>query len=130
LVKPTFYIVSVEKEFDNITTQRLLAGTVEAFLAQSGFKILKLYDQNKADFIIEIQANTIDGGYSNEFASVIMDLKLTLKEYETDQIKYQNNTNSIKGVQLNTSAASNEAYKKAKTKLDEEWLKAMIQSIL
>ena len=130
LVKPSFLIISNEREFENPTTQHLLAGTVEAFLAQNGFKIIKSTDKNKADFIVEIQANTIDGGSANEFASAILDLKLTLRETETDQIKYQNNTNSIKGVQLNTTAASNEAYKKAKTKLDEEWLKAMIQSIL
>jgi hypothetical protein len=130
LVKPSFSIISDEREFEHSTAQHLLAGTVESFLAQNGFKIVKATDKNKADFIIEIQANTIDGGSANEFASAILDLKLTLKETETDQIRYQNNTNSIKGVQLNTAAASNEAYKKAKTKLDEEWLKAMIQSIL
>jgi hypothetical protein len=57
-------------------------------------------------------------------------MTLTMKEQSNQTVRYQNTTNSIKGVQLNSAAASNEAYKKAKLKLEEEWLKAMIQSIL
>ena len=84
----------------------------------------------KADFLVEIKANTKDAGQSSDFSSAILDLTLTMRAADTQLVKYQNNTNSIKGVQLNTQAAGSEAYKKGKIKLEEEWLKAMLQSIL
>jgi len=130
LVKPSFCIISEEKEFDNTGNQKLLAGATESFLAQKGYTILPSHQIQKANFIIEIKANTKDAGQSSDFSSAILDLTLTLKDTETQLVKYQNNTNSIKGVQLNTRAAGSEAYKKGKVKLEEEWLKAMLQSIL
>ena len=130
LVKPSFCIVSEEKEFDNTSDQKLLAGATESFLAQKGYTILPSSQIQKANFIIEIKANSKDAGKSSDFASAILDLTLTLKDTDTQLVKYQNNTNSIKGVQLNTQAAGSEAYKKGKIKLEEEWLKAMLQSIL
>lgn len=130
LVKPSFCIVSEEKEFDHTSDQKLLAGATESFLAQKGYTILPSSQIQKANFIIEIKANSKDAGKSSDFASAILDLTLTLKDTDTQLVKYQNNTNSIKGVQLNTQAAGSEAYKKGKIKLEEEWLKAMLQSIL
>jgi len=59
-----------------------------------------------------------------------LDLKLTLKDNQEELVRYQNNTNTIKGVQLNTAAAGAEAYKKAKILLEDEWLKLMLQAIL
>ena len=130
LVKPSFCIMSEEKEFDNASNQKLLAGATESFLAQKGYTILPISQIQKADFLVEIKANTKDAGQSSDFSSAILDLTLTMKDADTQLVKYQNNTNSIKGVQLNTQAAGSEAYKKGKIKLEEEWLKAMLQSIL
>jgi hypothetical protein len=130
LIKPSFCIMSEEREFDNAGNQKLLAGATESFLAQKGYTILPISQIQKADFLVEIKANTKDAGQSSDFSSAILDLTLTMRAADTQLVKYQNNTNSIKGVQLNTQAAGSEAYKKGKIKLEEEWLKAMLQSIL
>jgi len=130
LVKPSFCIIGQEMTFNQTNNQALLAKTIESFLAQKGYNAFNLSQKEKADFIIEISSNTIDAGISSEFSSANLEMTLTMKEQSNQTVRYQNTTNSIKGVQLNSAAASNEAYKKAKLKLEEEWLKAMIQSIL
>mgnify|MGYP000001542798 FL=1 len=127
ILKPTFCIQSVEKEFGNNNQQQLLAIAVQSFLAQQGFTAAPA---NKADYIIEIEANTTAAGQTQDFSSALLDLKLTLKDNQEELVRYQNNTNTIKGVQLNTAAAGAEAYKKAKILLEDEWLKLMLQAIL
>lgn len=127
ILKPTFCIQSIEREFGDNKQQQLLAIAVQSFLAQQGFTTT---GANKADYIIEIEANSTAAGQTQDFSSALLDLKLTLKDNQEDLIRYQNNINTIKGVQLNTTAASAEAYKKGKTLLEDEWLKLMLQAIL
>ncbi len=127
LVKPTFFIRSVEKELGENRQQQLLAIAAQSFLTQQGFTTAA---QNKADYIIDIEANSTSAGQTQDFSSALLDLKLTLIDNQEDLIRYQNNTNSIKGVQLNVPAASAEAYKKGKNLLEDEWLKLMLQAIL
>ncbi len=127
IIKPTFFVESVERNFGDYSNQSILLSTVQGFLAQKGFAVTS---KNKADYIITLEADTKNGGLSSEFVSALLDLKLVLTDNQEQIVRYQNNTNTLKGVQLSLPAASNEAYKKGKLKLEEEWLKQMLQSIL
>jgi hypothetical protein len=127
LIKPTFFIQSTEREFDQNNQQQLLAIAAQSFLTQQGYQTATIA---KADYILEIDANTKAAGQTNDFSSVLLEMKLTLKDNQENIIRYQNDTNSIKGVQLSIPAAGVEAYKKGKLKLEDEWLNLMLQSIL
>ncbi len=127
IVKPTFFVESVEKNFGETTNQSILQSTVQGFLAQKGFAVTS---KNKADYWITLEADTKNGGLSSEFVSALLDLKLVLMDNQEQIVRYQNNTNTLKGVQLSLPAAGAEAYKKGKLKLEDEWLKQMLQSIL
>jgi hypothetical protein len=127
LIKPTFFIKSTEKEFDQNNQQQLLAIAVQSYLTQQGYQTTS---SNKADYTIEIEANTKAAGQANDFSSALLEMKLTLKDNQENNIRYQNDTNSIKGVQLSIPAAGVEAYKKGKIKLEDEWLNLMLQAIL
>ncbi len=127
LVKPTFCIKSIEREFDQNNQQQLLAIAAQTYLTQQGYQTSS---SSKADYTIEIEANTKAAGQANDFSSAILEMKLTLKDNQENNIRYQNDTNSIKGVQLSIPAAGVEAYKKGKIKLEDEWLNLMLQAIL
>jgi hypothetical protein len=127
IVKPTFYVESVEKNFGELGNQTILMSTVQGFLAQKGFAVTS---KNKADYWITLEADTKNGGLSSEFISALLDMKLVLTDNQEQIVRYQNNTNTIKGVQLSLPSAGAEAYKKGKLKLEDEWLKQMLQSIL
>ena len=127
MIKPTFFIRSTDKELGDNKQPQLLAIAVQSFLTQQGFTTAS---QSKADYIIDIEANTTSAGQTQDFSSALLDLKLTLTDNQEDLLRYQNNTNSIKGVQLSIPAASAEAYKKGKNLLEDEWLKLMLQAIL
>jgi hypothetical protein len=127
IIKPTFFIESVERSFGESTNQSILQSTVQGFLAQKGFAVTT---KNKADYWITVEADTKNGGLSSEFVSALLDLKLVLTDNQEQIVRYQNNTNTLKGVQLSLPAAGAEAYKKGKLKLEDEWLKQMLQSIL
>jgi hypothetical protein len=127
IVKPTFYVESTEKNFGETTNQSILQSTVQGFLAQKGFAVTS---KNKADYWIILEADTKNGGLSSEFISALLDMKLVLTDNQEQIVRYQNNTNTIKGVQLSLPSAGAEAYKKGKLKLEDEWLKQMLQSIL
>lgn len=127
IVKPTFFIESLEKNFGEPSNQSLLQSTVQGFLAQKG---LTVTTKNKADYWITIEADTKNGGTSSDFVSALLDIKLILTDNQDQIVRYQNNSNTLKGVQLSLPAAGAEAYKKGKLKLEDEWLKQMLQSIL
>ena len=127
IIKPTFFVESVERNFGETTNQSILQSTVQGFLAQKGFAVTT---KNKADYWITVEADTKNGGLSSEFVSALLDLKLVLTDNQEQIVRYQNNTNTLKGVQLSLPAAGAEAYKKGKLKLEDEWLKQMLQSIL
>jgi hypothetical protein len=127
IVKPTFYVESIEKNFGDNGNQTILMSTVQGFLAQKGFAVTS---KNKADYWITIEADTKNGGLSSEFISALLDMTLVLTDNQEQIVRYQNNTNTIKGVQLSLPSAGAEAYKKGKLKLEDEWLKQMLQSIL
>ncbi len=127
IIKPTFFVESKEMIFGEPSTQNVLLSTVQGFLAQQG---LTVTTKNKADYIISLEADTQNGGNSSEFVSALLNLKLVLTDNQEQIVRYQNNSNTIKGVQLNLTGAGSEAYKKGKFKLEDEWLKQMLQSIL
>ncbi|MEN9333021.1 MAG: hypothetical protein RLY35_201, partial [Bacteroidota bacterium] len=66
IVKPTFYVESIEKNFGDLNNQTILMSTVQGFLAQKGFAVTS---KNKADYWITIDADTKNGGLSSEFIS-------------------------------------------------------------
>ena len=56
-----------------------------------------------------LEADTKNGGLSSEFVSALLDLKLVLTDNQEQIVRYQNNTNTLKGVQLSLPAAGAEA---------------------
>jgi hypothetical protein len=129
IVVPSFTVLSVEKEAGVNADQHVLASAIQSYLTQQGFT-LESRSGGTTTFTIHLTANTTDNGMVNDFASSLLEMEMKVTDNASGAVVYQNNTNSIKGVQLNPKAASLEAYKKAKNKLEEEWLKNMISILL
>ncbi len=127
LLKPSFYIQSTELNFGQPITQ-ILSSAATNELVKKGMRIAP--SQKEADFLVQINSNTTDQGMVEGFHVAHLQIEITTSNIKSKQTVYQETFSAIKGLQLNTQAAGNEAYKKGKEKMEREIIKNLLQTIL
>lgn len=116
-----------EKNFGiDLGTERL-ADPLRKALTKEGFNFSN--QLNSVDYIIEIEADTKEGGTSQGFHVAMLDMKWTVKNKQGTVI-LQNSAGNIKGLQLNFEAAGLEAYKKGISKMEKEVAETLVKSML
>lgn len=128
LVTPSFYIKSEEKVFGTPSSANVLGSAVNSELVKRGMRISS--SPTETNYLVDISSNTTAGGSSQGFNVAFLEMTVSVKNARTGEVVYQETQSSIKGLQLNMDAASLEAYKKGKEKMETEIIKSMLDSIL
>lgn len=124
-IAPTFVVQSSEKVYGNAGTSATLSSSVQAELIKKG---LKLGAADRADYVIQINANSSEGGTSQGFVVAFLEMTITITNRAGDKV-FEESVNNIKGLQLNKDAASIEAYKKGKQRIEEQMISSILESI-
>lgn len=128
LIVPAFYVNSTELELDKPSSNNTLASTLTQELVKKGMRIAPR--QQDANYIVQIHANTREAGMSQGFHMAYLDMQLKVTHTTTKEVVYNQSQNDVKGLQLNTGAASKEAYKRGKEMIEREITKAIINQIM
>lgn len=116
-----------EKNFGKDLSTERLAEPLRQELSKQGFNFSG--QLNEADYVIDIEADTKEGGMSQGFHVAMLDMNWTLTD-KHGTIILRNSAGNIKGLQLNFEAAGLEAYKKGVTKMEKEVAQSIVKSIL
>lgn len=127
-VAPSFYVQSEELFLNEVATTKILTPATSNELVKNGMKVTS--SPKDADYIIYIKANTTRGGESQGFSVALLDMQITVRHSVNRQTVYEETFTSVKGLQLNYSAASVEAYKKGKAKIEKEVVGDILKNIL
>jgi predicted small secreted protein len=128
LITPSFHIKSDEKVFGSSSSSNVLGSALNTELVKRGMRISS--SATETNYLVNIVSNTTQGGTSQGFNVAFLEMTITVKNGVTGEVVYQETLSSIKGLQLNMDAASMEAYKKGKEKMETEIVKSMLDAIL
>jgi len=128
LITPSFFIKSDEYSFDKPASGRVLSSAMSGELVKQGMRIAS--SSKDTNYIVSIKSNTTDGGTTQGFNVAHLDMQISVSNTITGELMYEESFTSIKGLQLNTTAAATEAYKKAKEKIEKEVVKSILENIL
>lgn len=125
ILYPSFSIVSEEKMYGTIGTGTVLASGMQAKLVERGMRIAPA---GKSDYQVKIFSNTTDGGTSQGFT--VAYLELTVNVFNSQgEVVYSESVNNIKGLQLNKDAAGQDAYKKGRSRIEEQMVSSILEVI-
>ncbi|MFM7234385.1 MAG: LPP20 family lipoprotein [Flavobacteriales bacterium] len=127
-ILPSFYITSVESNYGNVSSGKVLQSALSGALVNKGLRISG--GPAEADYLITIDANTKEGGQANGFVVAFLEMNLVVKSRKTGEVAFSETLSSVKGLQLNRDAASIEAYKKGKERIEQQIISKLTQAIL
>lgn len=123
---PAIYFMVQEFNLgENLGTERLAAPLREA-MSDKGFRFSPT--EEKADYIVTIEAATREGGTSQGFHVAYLDLDYAVRD-KNGNVLLQNSENNIKGLQLNPNSAGLEAYKKTTKRIEREIVDEILDAI-
>jgi len=122
-VPPTFYM-SVN---DNGNNTLSLKNAVMSEIQKRGFRTSAI--EKESNYSVSVQSILKPGGKSDDFVFAFVDLTVELRENISGEIRYAEVLNGIKGVGINELGATNDAFKKAGVKLEQQIIPIMLQRI-
>ncbi len=125
---PSFHITSVESNYGDSSGGKVLQSAVSAGLVAKGLRISG--SAAEADYLVNLDANTKEGGQANGFVVAFLEMNMVVKNRRTGEIAFSETLSSVKGLQLNKDAASIEAYKKGKEKIEQQTIPKLTKAIL
>lgn len=128
LVTPSFFIESDEKVYGSAAGTSTLASAFQSELVKRGMRISGRRDET--DFRVFITSNTTEGGSSQGFTVAFLEMGVEVIQVKTGETIFKEAAASIKGLQLNRDAASIDAYKKGRERLESEIVKSLLDAIL
>jgi hypothetical protein len=123
-IAPSFSVSSTENVYGATGTTTSLASATTAELIKKGLRQIS----NNPDYRIKINSNSTDGGSSQGFVVALLELTVIV-ESNQGEIIYKESLNNIKGLQLNRDAASIEAYKKGRERLEQQIIPSILDTI-
>jgi hypothetical protein len=127
-VLPAFVVASNESVYGNAATGKVLLSAMTAALVSKGMRIAG--SGKDADYSVTITSDTKEGGGANGFVVAYLEMTVLVRNTETQEVVYNETLSSVKGLQLNRDAASIEAYKKGKEKLEQQVAAKLIETIM
>lgn len=122
--KPTITVVSKELIQGKSMDIKTLEPAVKEILADNGYNFVD--EESKADYILNIEANTTTGSTYEGIYFAFLDVNLSVTNNILDEEIYKIHLDQIKGGGSNYAKASKKAYTIAATKLKE----SIINSVL
>lgn len=88
-----------------------VASVVREELTTKGFRFVER--EGDADLILDLSANTRQGGESNGFFTAFVDVTYSFRDRKTQEVVFEGGKQGVKGVQLTYEKAGLESFKKA-----------------
>ncbi len=126
-VMPVVHVTSDERNLGASLQGERLATPLRNRLIDSGFRFTTV--KNQADYFLEVNGNTREGGTAQGFHVAYLDMTITVRD-TAGKIRYQNTESNIKGLQLNFEAAGIEAYRTAVRRIERELAEALVNAVL
>ncbi len=123
-IAPSFNVSSIENVYSAAGTATTLASATTSELIKKGLR----QTNSNPDYRIKITANSSDGGSAQGFVVALLELTVIV-ESNQGEIIYKESLNNIKGLQLNRDAASVEAYKKGRERLEQQIIPSILDTI-
>jgi hypothetical protein len=123
---PTFFISSDEKALGKPANSTVLASGMQTALVNQGMRIAQ--SAKTANYTITITGNTIDGGTSQGFTVSFLEMSVIVLSANGETV-YSESLNNIKGLQLNLESASQDAYKKGRSRIEEQMVSTILEVI-
>jgi hypothetical protein len=123
-IAPSFSISSSENVYGSAGNTTTLASATSAELIKKGLRQIN----SNPDYRVKITANSTDGGSAQGFVVALLELTVIV-ESNQGEIIYKESLNNIKGLQLNRDAASIEAYKKGRERLEQQIIPSILDTI-
>lgn len=127
LVTPAFYLSGTELNFGQPGQNSILVSALTNELVRKGMRISPT--AKDSHYQVKINSDTRDSGTTQGFHSAQLDMRISVINSLTKEIIYEESFSGIKGLQLNTAAAGNEAYKKGKEKIESDVVKSILQFV-
>lgn len=124
---PTVFMQSVERQFGGGDGHNL-SNSLRSSLTAAGWTFAA--SPGDADLLITLESDTRDGGMSQGFHVAYLELHITVTDADTGQVVFGQNLADIKGLHLNVSDASTEAYKKARKKIEKDIADQLMKQLL
>ena len=126
ILMPTFFISSDEKALGKPANSTVLASGMQTSLVNQGMRIAQ--SAKTANYTINIIGNTIDGGTSQGFTVSFLEMSVIVLSANGETV-YSESINNIKGLQLNLESASQDAYKKGRSRIEEQMVSSILEVI-
>lgn len=123
-IAPSFSVTSTENVYGSAGTSSTLASATTAELIKKGLRQIN----SNPDYRVKITANSTDGGSAQGFVVALLELTVIV-ESKDGEIIYKESLNNLKGLQLNRDAASIEAYKKGRERLEQQIIPSILDTI-
>jgi LPP20 lipoprotein len=127
-ILPAFYVSSSELNYGAAASGRVLQSALSGALVARGLRIAG--SMIEADYVVSIDSNTKEGGQANGFVVAFLEMNVAVKNRKTNEPVYNEALSSVKGLQLNKDAASIEAYKKGREKIEQHIVPKLLEAIL
>lgn len=127
-ILPSFFVTSSEANYGVGSSGKVLQGAMNAALVAKGMRVAG--SVSEADYTVSITADTKEGGSANGFVTALLDMAIVVRNSRNNQIVYNETLSALKGLQLNKDAASMEAYKKGKERIEQQLIAKLIDTIM
>jgi len=128
LILPSFFIQSEERVYGTTGSTAILASSFQSELVKRGMRISG--KPTETDYQVNIASNTSEGATSQGFTVAFLEMTVVVTHLTSGETVYKESLSSIKGLQLNKEAASADAYKKGREKIEAEIIKSILEAIL
>lgn len=126
LLEPTVCITGREFAYGRPAMDRSLQRALSSALSERGVRVTEV--ESEADLIIELEANTAQGGQGQGFYTALLTASVKLLA-EDGALVLHKTLDRVKGVQLNWEGASQAAYTKAGMEIRGSFLQEMLESL-
>ena len=126
LIEPVVFVSGREFVFGQPARTRALQQALSTALSERGVRITEA--EGEADLIIELEADTQQGGQGQGFHTALLNASVKLITADGDMILHKS-LDRVKGVQLNWEGASQAAYSKAGMEIRGSFLQEMMESL-
>ena len=122
-VSPSFFLKTADTGNNSLTLSNGMANELQ----KRGYRIVAT--EKETNYSIHLQTALKPGGSSDGFVVSYLDLVVEVKEMKTGNIAYREGITGIKGVGLNESGASNDAFKRGREKLEQQIVPAICKTL-
>ncbi|MGE0077554.1 MAG: LPP20 family lipoprotein [Bacteroidales bacterium] len=125
--KPSFYIVSIEKNIGNVMSENLLAEAAKRKLVEDGLPIVN--NQDNADYILTIDGSTVQTSKSKDYKQATLAAIISVKKHSGVEV-YRKSLDGVIGTHFNIEMAGKNAYSDAAKKVENTVMREIIEVVV